>query len=49
MKTLKKPEIIVSNCKFCGKEIKLKRKWQKYCNGVCRWKDWSKNNPRVKQ
>ncbi len=39
----------MSQCIECGKEIKLKRKWQKFCSKECRFKNWDKENPRVKK
>lgn len=36
-------------CIECGKEIKKSRKWQRFCSQKCRYKNWDKENPRVKK
>lgn len=35
-------------CPECLEKFKLKRKWQKFCSGLCRYRKWDKDHPRIK-
>lgn len=37
-----------SSCEWCGEKFSVKRRWQKFCSSLCRFKDWDKNHPRTK-
>jgi len=35
-------------CKFCGKPVHKRRKWQEFCNDLCRWRHWIELHPRTR-
>lgn len=37
------------NCERCGKKFEPKTYWQKFCSGICKWKNWDEKNPRIKK
>ena len=36
-------------CKYCNKEFRRNRFWQKFCDSNCRQRQWDKDNPRIRK
>lgn len=47
-KPRKKRKIAKKHCFQCDELFTPKRTDQKFCSAYCRFKEWAKNNPRVK-
>ena len=47
-KAITKP-LQFNKCLDCEIKFQVKRKWQKYCSKLCKFRAWAKLNPRVKR